>query len=501
LSPASAWQTLNRVNEIALKAGDSVQLRGGDRFQGGLYFDADDVGTQAAPVVVTSYGNGWATLLPGTGFGIYAYNTAGMRISKINVFGSGWESSENAGVFFFTDRPGTKLNFISIERLHVAGFRNGIEVGATGRLSGFRNVTIRDVVSRANRENGITVWGYDAPGYTGYAHENVSILRAQAYQNSGIEKTGSGIVISNVNGGRIERSVAHHNGIRLKSVPASGGPIGIWAWRANKIIIQHNESYNNRSTSGGADGGGFDLDGGVTNSIMQYNYSHGNDGAGYLLAQYKDALPFRNNVVRYNISENDSRKNYYGGITVWSYAPDGIRDTQIYNNTVYMQPSTLTDNCGVAVVSKTVNVSIRNNLIVTRGGTALMNVVSGQTRMKVQGNAYWSSGRPFRIYWAGNEFRSLGAFRATRQERIGNAPAGHNVDPKLVSPGLGVVLNDGRRLETLVGYRLRRSSPLIGKGTDLATWFGINMGPRDYFGTPVPSWGRNYEIGADEVAD
>jgi hypothetical protein len=51
-------------------------------------------------------------LLPGTGFGIYAYNTAGMRISKINVLGSGWDSSENAGVFFFTDRPGTKLNFV-----------------------------------------------------------------------------------------------------------------------------------------------------------------------------------------------------------------------------------------------------------------------------------------------------------------------------------------------------------------------------------------------------
>src|SRR6185436_14166755 len=81
--------------------------------------------------------------------------------------------------------------------------------------------------------------------------------------------------------------------------------------------------------------GGFDLDGGVTNSVMQYNYSHGNDGAGFLLAQFANAKPFSGNVVRYNISQADGRKNGYGG--VHAFGP--INSTQVYNNTIFMTPA------------------------------------------------------------------------------------------------------------------------------------------------------------------
>ena len=53
----------------------------------------------------------------------------------------------------------------------------------------------------------------------------------------------------------------------------------------------------------------------MTNSVMQYNYSHDNDGAGYGLYQGSTSAPWSNNVVRYNISQNDGRKNGYGAIT------------------------------------------------------------------------------------------------------------------------------------------------------------------------------------------
>ena len=52
------------------------------------------------------------------------------------------------------------------------------------------------------------------------------------------------------------------------------------------IVIQYNESYGDK-TAAGADGGGFDLDGGTQEeSVMQYNYSHDNDRPGFLLCQY-----------------------------------------------------------------------------------------------------------------------------------------------------------------------------------------------------------------------
>ncbi len=55
-------------------------------------------------------------------------------------------------------------------------------------------------------------------------------------------------------------------------------------------------------------GAGFDFDGGCTNSTLQYNYSHDNYGAGYLLAQFDNAPLMKNITIRYNISENDGRK-------------------------------------------------------------------------------------------------------------------------------------------------------------------------------------------------
>src|SRR6185436_921799 len=126
--------------------------------------------------------------------------------------------------------------------------------------------------------------------------------------------SGSGIIVGDTDVATIERSVAWNNGKNCNYT--NGGPIGIWAWDSNAVTIQYNESYSNQTGSSSLDGGGFDLDGGVTNSIMQYNYSHDNDGAGYLLYQFNGARPFGNNTVRYNISQNDARQGHYAGIYI-----------------------------------------------------------------------------------------------------------------------------------------------------------------------------------------
>ena len=101
--------------------------------------------------------------------------------------------------------------------------------------------------------------------------------------------SGNGIVIGRVSKALIEYCEARYNGWDM---PRKGnGPVGIWTWHADQVIIQFCVSHHNRST--GVDGGGFDFDGGVTNSILQYNYSHDNHGSGYLICQYDGAAPFR----------------------------------------------------------------------------------------------------------------------------------------------------------------------------------------------------------------
>ena len=138
--------------------------------------------------------------------------------------------------------------------------------------------------------------------------------------------TGNGIVLGEVSGALIEYCVAHDNG--KNNLVQSEGPVGIWCYDSQYVTMQFNESHHNH-TSGAHDGGGLDLDIDTKNSIMQYNYSHDNDGAGYLLCCDGNN---QGNVIRYNISQNDGRKNGYGGIHTYG----AITNAWIFNNTVYM---------------------------------------------------------------------------------------------------------------------------------------------------------------------
>src|SRR5262249_45469150 len=125
--------------------------------------------------------------------------------------------------------------------------------------------------------------------------------------------SGSGILVGGADGAVIERSVASRNGALCNA--SVGGPVGIWAFASTNVVIQHCESHHNRTGSASFDGGGFDLDGAVSSSVMQYNYSHDNDGPGFMVYSYSRAPgPSRNNVVRFNISENDGRHKSSAGI-------------------------------------------------------------------------------------------------------------------------------------------------------------------------------------------
>src|SRR4029079_14970540 len=74
---------------------------------------------------------------------------------------------------------------------------------------------------------------------------------------------------------------------------------------------------------------------GVTNSVIQYNYSHDNYGAGHQTAQPTTGAPraWGHNVIRYNISQNDGRGNAYGGLFMNGGA--AMTNVDVYNNTIF----------------------------------------------------------------------------------------------------------------------------------------------------------------------
>ncbi len=83
-SPATGWETINRVNGADFDAGDSISFKGGDTFTGNLYFDATDTGSATSPLTIKSYGVGRATINAGNGKCIFGYNTAGVDIINLN---------------------------------------------------------------------------------------------------------------------------------------------------------------------------------------------------------------------------------------------------------------------------------------------------------------------------------------------------------------------------------------------------------------------------------
>ena len=500
-SPAGAWRSVGRVSAHEFAPGDRILFEGGQIFSGNLYFDAADAGTPAVPVEVSSFGTGRATISAPDGHGILGYNTAGFYIHQLDVVGAGRDVNTGSGIFFYNDLPGdVLLDTIRIHSVDAARFgRYGVEIGSHNLRSGFRNVRITYTVASENGLGGIFTYAQERA-----VHRNVYVGYSSAFLNLGFSgllyNSGNGITLSGVDGGTIEYSVAHSNGSRSTS---DNGPVGIWTFLSNNVVIQHSESFSNK-TGNTKDGGGFHLDNSTSNSVLQYNYSHDNSGAGYMLAHKWNDYLHTGNVVRWNISQNDARKNSYASIHLWGR----IRNAQIYNNTVYLGSGNsaaraLHARNNTIETQDLENVRVSNNQLQTTGGLALLDftaaVLDGATGVRIEGNNYWSTGGTFRILWRGTTYSSLSAFRtATGQEQVNGAPVGLAVSPDLAAPGTGPSFNNAAMIRGLWQYRLKASSQLIDAGVDLSQ-LGINPGPSDFFGGSSRRHFGN-DIGAHEYA-
>ncbi len=485
------WKTIARVNQQDLNPGDTVLFQGGATFTGQLQLLAGDSGTAATPVQVGSFGSGRATIDGGTGTAISAYNSSGITLRNLRVVGSGRGSNTSHGIQFYNDLPSGDVLLAGIRVLDVSvsGFGKwGLILGGGVGRDGYRDVRIEGVNVSDNGYGGLLTWGA-----TLNANKNVYVGRTTASGNTGVPgvavNTGSGIVLGNVDGGTIEHSVAHNNG-GLNGY--SHGPVGIWTYDSNRVTIQFNEAYANR-TGNGYDGGGFNIDQNTTNSTLQYNYSHDNAGAGLLLAQRWDTAAHHHNTVRYNVSINDARKGEGGALQVWGE----VRDAELYHNTVIASPPASGRIWGARIsntsreTSDVQRVHLRNNVIATSGGVGLVEVtsaqLSGSSDLRFQGNAWWAGGATPRFVWGASSLTSLGAWRTgTGQEKVGTTAVGLGVDPRL---SLGASGRDRARLQP--------GSPLLDAGLDLSA-FGIAAGPRDHFGGAAPRGARR-DVGAHEL--
>jgi hypothetical protein len=461
-SLAQPFRSIAKANSIALKPGDRLLFEGGATFAGNLGLDERDAGKAGLPVYIGSFG---------------------VVVEDLIIEGAGPERNLGSGVLFANERRwrSGRLNFVRIKNVDAHGFgQEGIHIDAAGE-SGFEDVRIEGCVAYENARCGIYVSGQrDRSG--GYPHANVYVGNCVARDNPGDpdapdeNRSGSGIFLTGVDGAVVEQCAASENGRRCRA--ERGGPMGIWASESNKVIIQACRSTGNR-TAGRHDGGGFGLDGGMSNSILQYNYSTDNDGSGYGLFEYTGAKPWHDNVVRYNVSVDDGRRNGYAGIHLWN-GDGGLRNAWIYHNTVVVgRVTNAVPPRALWIQSETSNVRVMNNIFATTPGASVLDVAPGQADIHFTGNCYWSGGSPVSIDWEGRAFSTLRAWSAASGQERGN---GWSVDPRFEGRGEGAAR-----------FRLVAGSPLV----DVATPIPVNTGGRDFAATTLPQ-GKTMDVGAFE---
>lgn len=391
------------------------------------------------------------------------------------VEGKDRRTNHGSGVSVLNTLPGGKrLEFVRIKNVEARGFgKYGIAVGgwpADHSQSGFRDVRIAGCRASDNAYVGIHVYGIHDYYAKSHAHRDVAVVDCVAHDNPGDpdyldNHSGNGILLHDVDSGIIDGCTAFGNGKLCRA--KAGGPVGIWAWSSRKLVIQNCVSVRNR-TGGSYDGGGFDFDGGVSESVMQYNYSAENDGAGYLVFDF-GAAQFRlaDNVVRFNISENDGRKNGYAGIHVNSVG-DPVARLHVYHNTVFAGPSDAKNRPQALLIHKSKDARIHNNLFITTGGCALAEIGNDQNGLHIQGNHYWPADGAFLVHHAGKPFRSLADLRKhTGMERLDGHDTGAADDPLLNAFGRGDIVTHASKRTALDRYKPRAGSPLIKSGLDL----------------------------------
>jgi len=442
LSPHTAWRSIQKINGTNFKPGDTVLFAGGEAFDGTIKLSSDDSGSLARPVVLTSFGRAKAIVNGGDSDGLLAVNTSFIKIKDLVFTGSGVNKNKGGGIHFFSNDTLKAPSYIDIEACDAKGFLTyGIVFGAEGKLSckGYRHVRITGCNASENGQGGIGSYG----DQRGFQHKDFIIKRCKAFNNRGVlgqtnGHSGNGIVMSMIDGLLIDHCEAFENGADNRC--DAGGPVGIWVWMCKNAIIQNCVSHNNHA-GGTKDGGGFDIDGGASNCIMQYNYSYDNEGAGYLLAEFGALFPFTNNIVRFNVSVNDGRKNNYGGIAIWGASSEySVTNSAVYNNTVCVDDSHLINGMPAALTFMGVNfknVLIANNIFVTKGSAHLINAdtIIAKPAAYLLHNNYYSFDNQYAFDYGHQKFQSIQKWiEGNPEQEISNGKASMiNIDPLFVN--------------------------------------------------------------------
>lgn len=349
LSQQQAWRSLDKIKDIQLKAGDSLLFRRGSVFSGILEISAKGCSDQR--VVIDAYGKGQKPCIAAPDSSLYAVcikNSDYVTFQNLEVVNKGTERmAHRTGVKVLCEDYGIShniiLNALDIHDVNGSLIKN--EGGGSailiqnkwekdGVVSLFDSLTIENCVIRRCERNAI-IWS--AP----WSRKNWHLSTNTVVRKNLIEEVpGDGIVPIGCDGALVEYNLMRKCTSLLPNRQAAAG---IWPWSCDNTIIQFNEVSDHKAPW---DGQGFDSDYNCTNTLIQYNYSHHNDGGFILICNAgkgetssEDNIGNKGSIVRYNISLNDAlraRETHIGVFSPTIHISGPCENTLINNNILHV---------------------------------------------------------------------------------------------------------------------------------------------------------------------
>lgn len=400
LTPATAWQSLSKVNALALVPGDSVLFKSGDTFKGRLSI-VNESGSADLPVVFSSYGEGSRPIMDGDGY-----------LSSIQIKNSGYIHFLNLEI---TNERAQSQPGVNEDLRYGIYLENTYSDGTTFDHFRFCNLSFRDIYPTTqitdNDQVGVNAhaitttgsWGDNShPSrfrdmhiehcyFTGIGRHAVVFkavegleLRNNLFQHVG----GAGIVIGyHCKNVLVEYNVTDHTGSSIDSRMAGRGS-GLWCWGSENVVAQYNKFMYAR---GFKDSYGMHIDHSNRNLVYQYNYSEGNEGG------FVEVLGNNVNVgYRYNLSIGDGwrkRGPTYGQIfwfTGWAGDPQNPIPSDsvfVYNNSIYI-PDTIQP--GILLREGT-HCRIYNNIIYASNGFGDVDIQTNPDNIDFDCNLWYGS--------------------------------------------------------------------------------------------------------------
>lgn len=347
LSAQQAWKSLAKASDIQLKAGDSLLLRRGTIFKGMLEINAQ--GSPGAPIVIDAYGEGDKPSISAPDSALYTVcikNSDYITLQNLDITNTGNERlPSRTGVKVLCDEYGTSHS-IFLRKLDIHDVNGSLvkkEGGGSGILivnrwdetpSAFDSLMIEDCTIRRCERNGI-IWGNTWTRQKWHLSTNTIVRR-----NLIEEVPGDAIVPIGCDGVLIEYNLVRNFPATLPDTEAAAG---IWPWSCDNTIIRFNEASDHKAPW---DAQGFDSDYNCTNTTIQYNYSHDNEGGFILICNAgkgesdpKDNIGNIGTRVLFNISINDAIRTRKARGNIFSptiHIGGPSEDTEIRNNILHV---------------------------------------------------------------------------------------------------------------------------------------------------------------------